>query len=220
MTWRLAKSLDTLRSQINAQYPGRNKASDGTVGDAAHASRSSDHNPWVKDGATGVVTACDLTHDPANGFDAGVYANLLVASRDPRIKYIIWNRQIVSSETSPWQWRKYTGSNPHNKHVHISVKPTKSLYDDVRPWAMAGGVEPVTSSAPAPKPVRSTIMLGSNGEDVRELQKLLGFAERDRDGMFGPATRAAVISFQKKKKLVPDGKVGPYTWAALENNDG
>lgn len=215
MTWRLAKSLNTLRDQINAQYPGRNKSSDGTIGDAAHASRSSDHNPWVRDGATGVVTACDISHDPANGVDAGVFANLLVASRDPRIKYIIWNRQIVSSETSPWQWRRYTGSNPHNKHVHISVKSSKALYDDDRPWAMPGGVDPVKFSASAPPPARSTIMLGSNGSDVRELQRLLGFSEREQDGMFGPRTDTALRAFQGKRKLVIDGKAGPYTWAAL-----
>lgn len=213
MTWRLAKSLDTLRAQINAQYPGRNKSSDGTIGDAAHASRGSDHNPWVRDGATGIVTACDITHDPANGVDAGVLANLLVASRDPRIKYIIWNRQIVSSETSPWQWRKYTGSNPHNKHVHVSVKPSKALYDDVRPWPMAGGVAPVTPSAPAPQPARPTLLRGSTGEAVRELQRLLGLS--DQDGMFGPATEAAVRAFQQKNKLTVDGRAGPYTWDAL-----
>ncbi|MQB02542.1 MAG: hypothetical protein GEU78_20460, partial [Actinobacteria bacterium] len=67
MAWRVARSLLTLRDQVDAAAPNRSKRSDGTIGDAAHASRSSDHNPWVKDGATGVVTAIDLTHDPAGG---------------------------------------------------------------------------------------------------------------------------------------------------------
>ena len=70
MAWRVAKSLLKLRDQINAHAPKRSKKSDGYIGDAAHASRSSDHNPWVKDGKMGVVTAADFTHDPAGGFDA------------------------------------------------------------------------------------------------------------------------------------------------------
>lgn len=31
MSWRLAKSLEVLRSQVNAAYPKRSKASDGTI---------------------------------------------------------------------------------------------------------------------------------------------------------------------------------------------
>jgi hypothetical protein len=137
MAWRLAKSLETLRSQVNAAYPGRDKSADGSIGDAAHASRASDHNPWVKDGKTGIVTAIDITHDPKVGLDSGKLADALRASRDPRIKYIISNRRICSGAggTSPWRWRKYNGANPHNHHVHLSVESKKSLYDSVEPWA-------------------------------------------------------------------------------------
>ena len=56
MTWRLARSLETLRAQINRIAPNRSKVSDGTIGDAKHASRSSDHNPWAKDGGVGDIT--------------------------------------------------------------------------------------------------------------------------------------------------------------------
>ena len=44
MAWRVARSLDVLLGQLNALAPERSKASDGSIGDAAHASRSSDHN--------------------------------------------------------------------------------------------------------------------------------------------------------------------------------
>lgn len=134
MSWRIASSLLHMREQLSILYPKRNKASDGAIGDAAHASRSSDHNPWVLDGKMGVVTAIDVTHDAKSGCDGTKLAEALRASRDPRLKYVIWNHQIFSSQVSSWKWRHYTGANAHTKHVHISVLANKGQYDDNRDW--------------------------------------------------------------------------------------
>lgn len=140
MTWRLAKSLETLRAQINTMFPSRAKASDGTIGDAAHASRDSDHNPWVKDGAMGVVTALDITCDAGDGADTEALAETLRLQRDPRIKYVIYDKRIFSACPAhgkpAWTWRRYTGRNPHTKHFHVSVQPVKSLYDSTVPWKL------------------------------------------------------------------------------------
>jgi endonuclease G, mitochondrial len=129
-----------LRDQVNRFAPNRNKANDGTIGDAAHQSRTSDHNPWVTDGAVGVVTAVDITHDPANGCDAGALAAAIRASGDGRVKYLIWNRQIANSspigKAKAWTWRPYGGANPHDHHVHISVKPERSVYDSTLTWTI------------------------------------------------------------------------------------
>ncbi|MEO8576430.1 MAG: hypothetical protein ABI556_07015 [Gemmatimonadales bacterium] len=139
-SWRVARSLMTLREQINAIFPDRNKASDGTIGDAAHASQSSDHNPWVSAGGLGVVTAMDITHDPAHGCDAARIVDALVRSRDPRIKYIISNSKIINASsvgsTAAWTPRAYTGSNKHDKHFHISVASDAARFDDAAPWAV------------------------------------------------------------------------------------
>ncbi len=134
MPWRTAKSLVRLRDQINQTALKRSKANDGTIGDTAHAARNSDHNPWVKDGNMGIVTAIDITHDPDNGCDAEQIVKALIRSRDARIKYIIWSRHIISSTVQPWQERDYSGSNPHTKHFHLSVKPNKDLYDSTDTW--------------------------------------------------------------------------------------
>ncbi|NOT54007.1 MAG: hypothetical protein HOP18_05320 [Deltaproteobacteria bacterium] len=134
MAWRAAQSLVRLREQINQIAPRRSIASDGTIGDENHRSRNSDHNPWVRDGAIGIVTAIDITHDPDGGCNAEQIVQTLVDSRDPRIKYLIWNRRIISSQVRPWVWRDYTGQNPHTKHFHLSVKPEKASYDSTTPW--------------------------------------------------------------------------------------
>lgn len=115
--WRVAQSLLVLRDQVDAMYPARSRSSDGTIGDAAHAGTTSDHNP----DSGGVVRAMDLTHDPAHGADMGRLAEALRVSRDPRIKYVIFSRRIFSATASPWTWRTYTGSNPHDHHMHVSV---------------------------------------------------------------------------------------------------
>lgn len=142
MAWRVARSLDVLLGQINSRYPNRSKASDGSIGDAAHASRASDHNPHY---GPGIVTARDYTHDPANGVDINRLSDELAASRDPRIKYVIANRLILDSRpgNNPWRWVPYYGSNPHTKHLHLSVMDNPSC-DDTRPWnlPMLGGAAP------------------------------------------------------------------------------
>lgn len=130
MAARIAKSLARLRQQVDALAPRRDKSSDGWLGDDAHQTRKSDHNP----NAAGVVTALDITHDPGAGIDARRFAEALVAARDPRIKYIISNAQIISSKVSPWLWRPYSGANAHRHHVHISVCDDPVFYDDDRPW--------------------------------------------------------------------------------------
>ncbi|MEE4495923.1 SH3 domain-containing protein [Streptomyces sp. BE230] len=116
MPWRVATSLETLCKQLDTRFPGRSVAADGGIGDAAHQTRDSDHNPWY---GPGIVTARDFTHDPAHGLDIQQVADQLLDSRDPRIKYVIANRRIATNRD--WQWAPYEGANPHEAHFHLSV---------------------------------------------------------------------------------------------------
>ena len=125
--WRLAGSLVKLREQINARWPNRSKASDGTIGDTAHAATVSDHNP----NAAGVVTAFDITHDPVNGVDIDRLSDMLAASRDPRIKYLIANGLILVPADFGWTWQPYSGADPHTNHLHVSVYGD---YDNQAEW--------------------------------------------------------------------------------------
>ena len=119
----LSKSGETLRNQINREFPDRDKRSDGWIGDARHSATKSDHNPDKLSG--GVVRAIDVDCNlggPAN--NAFYLADQLrtLAKKDKRISYIIFNHKIAS-RVSLWRWRKYRGSNPHTSHVHISFTP-------------------------------------------------------------------------------------------------
>lgn len=64
----------------------------------------------------------------------------------------------------------------------------------------------------------NTLRNGSNGAQVRTLQRLLnarGYSCGSVDGDFGNKTLAAVKKFQKAKCLTADGIVGKDTWTAL-----
>lgn len=215
--WRIAKALLQLRAQIDTRYPGRSKKSDGGIGDTAHATRNSDHNPWVKDGKIGIVTAIDITNDPAHGLQARALAQAILDTHDERIKYVISDAQICSGtgqKEPAWKWRPYSGSNPHRHHFHISVKPEKKFYDDATRWG--------TKDAPpayTPPPDLPMLRRGVSGDHVVTLQGLLNKngakPKLDQDGHFGAATHDAVVKFQKAEGLVADGVVGSYTWEAL-----
>lgn len=59
---------------------------------------------------------------------------------------------------------------------------------------------------------------GSRGEDVKTVQRKLknwGYYSGSVDGIYGPATKKAVMYFQRKNGLTADGIVGSKTFAAL-----
>lgn len=109
--------------QANAIAPRRMRASDGILPSAAHlkANPTSDHN-------TGL--AVDLTHDPKNGIDCEEIFEQL--KKDRRVSYLIFNKRIWSRERKKEGNRKYSGSNPHTKHIHISINPDYA--NDTSPW--------------------------------------------------------------------------------------
>jgi peptidoglycan hydrolase-like protein with peptidoglycan-binding domain len=70
-------------------------------------------------------------------------------------------------------------------------------------WAM---LKP--SQAPEPK-----LKINDTGDAVKKLQGLLKIKS---DGKFGQKTKDAVIKFQKREGMNPDGVVGPDTWERLQ----
>jgi peptidoglycan hydrolase-like protein with peptidoglycan-binding domain len=53
---------------------------------------------------------------------------------------------------------------------------------------------------------------------VAILQKALGLSLADRNGYFGPITRAAVVRVQQKVGLAADGVVSGEEWKAIRSS--
>lgn len=131
---------------------------------------------------------------------------------------------------------------PRNRSDHKTwCHADRGTYHDytVRPWnasqkkraasliakhrtRSSGGATKSKSSWPLPSGVNyavndrtSRTRSGARVSDRDEIQKIQRKLGITADGRFGPRTKAAVVKFQKSKKLKVDGKVGPATWKAL-----
>lgn len=128
--------------QATAHWPRRVKASDGLLPSKAHVHQNpnSDHNSGF---------AVDLSHDPGHGVHCQVIYTEL--QKDPRVKYLIFKGKIWSKTKGE---HIYTGSNPHNKHLHISIK--EECGNDTSPWfpwlPQPKAINKVKANLPKPLP--------------------------------------------------------------------
>jgi hypothetical protein len=123
VAWFLNPALTRFRNEVNSRWPRRDKTSDGTIGDPAHQATSSDHNQ----DADGSVDAWDMDVD---GVD--VKKVIEAALKHESIQYVIYNRRITSRSWGLGTWRPYTGSSPHDKHVHFNTRPSHE--NSNKPW--------------------------------------------------------------------------------------
>lgn len=131
MAWQVAKGLEAFRDKVNRRWQNRDKKSDGTIGDTAHQSRTSGHNPddtpgsepsWDGDSDTlQEVRAWDMDKDLG---EPGTTAQMLVdhliklPGLSKIIRYIIFNRKMYHSRDN-FAPTPYEGDNPHTEHVHF-----------------------------------------------------------------------------------------------------
>lgn len=88
--------------------------------------------------------------------------------------------------------------------------------------AKASARESVGESTSLVTEAVAVLRQGSKGGEVKEVQRRLkqwGYYSGSVDGVFGAATKKAVIAFQKKNGLTADGVVGKATYKALGMND-
>jgi murein DD-endopeptidase MepM/ murein hydrolase activator NlpD len=95
----------------------------------------------------------------------------------------------------------------------VTIAPTHSV-PDVATVAVPteAKVVPPTVVKSAKPALTEALKVGSKGAVVKYLQKALKI---DADGVFGPATKKAVMALQKKHGINPSGTVGKETWSKI-----
>lgn len=118
----------------------------------------------------------------------------------------------------------------------VTPSPSATQGGQTLPWggtAVPGAFVTPTSSAfavvtqmptmtPSPTATVYVLKLGSQGDDVRRLQrrlKELGFYFGSTDGDFGTGTETAVKAFQRRNNLTADGIAGNATTTRLYSNN-
>lgn len=227
MSWRLARSLETLLDEVNQRWPNRSKVSDGTVGDLAHSNRKSDHNPNGAD----VVRALDIT---AKGIDAARYAErirLAGLEGHPALRagaYVIFNGRAAYASNG-WQWRRYTGPNPHTSHIHVSVGRDASAYDNRTRWgvlAVAAATQgaAATQTSTAPRPAQTAPRPPQKPEDF-----MATMSDKEKADLLADTNAAHLLAISCDQRLArleasvhgtgPDNRGGSLWWRVRELHD-
>jgi hypothetical protein len=145
--WELVPALVRLRADLDELAPGRDRKSDGTIGDRAHQESVSDHN----DDEVGRVPVrdADSKHE-VHAYDAdadlrtpGLTMEMVVqhilgrcrSGAEKRLTYIIFNRRIWSASRG-WTQRAYSGASPHTEHAHFSASYTTKHEADASSWRL------------------------------------------------------------------------------------
>lgn len=130
----LVPALKELREQLNAIFPNRDKTSDGWIGDYAHQTGTSSHNPddtshenaeWDNDSdSSQEVRAIDIdVNFNKPGVSAQDLVNHLVKYAKNGtfdwLRYVIYNRKMYH-QNNGWVARDYDGPNPHIQHIHVN----------------------------------------------------------------------------------------------------
>lgn len=156
---RSCRSLLQLQDEIQRTFPGREQNKGFITGypQGAVNGAMSGHYPDHQ----GVTYAYDIGVDiegDGTGLlprDAEWLANYLCEKMNPRFQYLIYRGRIRGNHTK-WQWWPYSGSSPHNDHIHISIvdlqygEPSgvsRSVTDSTASWgvyeAYHGKIQPV-----------------------------------------------------------------------------
>jgi hypothetical protein len=203
VAWVLTKGLSTVRDEFNRVFPGRDRGSDGTIGNQVHSTGVSGHNPdrsgraEYRDGdAKDEVRALDLDKDLRSTVTMEQVVQHIVRRARSGIyvpfRYIIFNGRIWSRSTG-WATRKYNGANRHDKHVHFSGDYTQKADE----WTGSLGLSALTGGDDD-----MLVTEGDSGEQVKFWQHALtalGYSPGKVDGYYRSQTAAAIERFRRDR---------------------
>ncbi|MFF0794876.1 peptidoglycan-binding protein [Streptomyces spiralis] len=142
-------------------------------------------------------------------------------------RHVLWQPRYQSGSTEPtdlpragahwkiWQYSEH-GKVPGINSDKVDLNVFRGTLAELQQLAHQTGTTLTPPTAPS-VPAAPVLKRQSRGTDVVTAQELLiaHGARIEADGVFGPATSAAVRSFQTAKRLTADGIIGPRTWGAL-----
>jgi hypothetical protein len=150
--WVLISCLKQLFAEFNEVAPGRDHASDGSIGDTAHQEETSDHN----DDEIGKVPIHDADHKhevhaidvdsdlKTPGLSMEQVVQFLLgrcrSGAENRLRYMIYNRRIWEADNG-WKQRPYTGASPHTEHAHFSASYDTGKEASTASWHLGDLVE-------------------------------------------------------------------------------
>ncbi|MHB1473354.1 MAG: peptidoglycan-binding domain-containing protein [Dermatophilaceae bacterium] len=151
------------------------------------------------------------------------------------ISYIVWNTKMWREYAPERGWVAYTGSVPHTDHIHLSFSWDGAMART--PWwtgrattvvdlgtcrMYAGQYAPLyavprTAACPTNLPVAPAspypvYVIGQRNAQIAVAQRALGVTA---DEQFGPATFAALVSWQTRAGVPITGVLDKSTWAKL-----
>lgn len=220
MNWVAVPALVEGRDQLDERFPNREHGAEGFVGDLAHQSSASSHNPdktgkpeYADGDSKDEVRAWDADrdlNDPDGVSMEMVVQHMVTLARAGVlwwIRYIIYNGRIWHKRDG-YVTRTYTGSNKHTDHVHVNNDFTQEA-DEVRGtnWQFRD------LGAPTPKPPAIPAKLAVDNElgpkTIRRWQEIMGTTP---DGVIDEEDSQLVRAVQKKlrdtvdRNLVIDGQ--------------
>lgn len=225
MAWVLTQGLQAWRRELDAVFPGRDKTSSGTIGDQAHSSGTSGHNPdrtgnaEYRDGdGKDEVRATDEDRDlvPGSGVDWMLRVVRFVVEKARRgeyvpFRYIIYcpagGSPTIWHKTSGWAARAYTGSNRHDKHAHFSGDWSERGDS----WTGTVGIAALRDEGDEMYPINKN----SDKEDIVFHQYLLaelGFSPGAPDGVYGEKMTAAVRAYRQANTTADAGGAAITGW--------
>lgn len=155
MAWQVTPASDSLLAEFNAAFPNRDKGTDGTKGDDAHAQRSSDHNP-DETGKTPFEDADSINEVHARdigdrlnrpGWTMARCIDIIVARHraglDRRLQNIIHHGKVISRS---WSWDGWRDSSGHETWAHFGFRygsgaGTSNPENITAPWGILAAIE-------------------------------------------------------------------------------